>query len=342
MKWSRSEFLNLIELRSQCWCYVDLGQPGGFNIRHNDSIMFYAAINGDVKLSGVTTGTLELKQGDVVMILSGEAHTLRTTDQGSAEVLEFLCENEYVDVPPVFSFGNAPTPTRLLCSRLKVRWPSGQRPQELPSYLRINNEDCLVNLQALAKSAISSGASALLTRTAVMLFIAAFRDHPECKLLHRISNKNDPVLRACQYIELHPFNKWTIEMLATKVGMGRSNFAARFVAETGKTPMEYITAERMKHAANLLAQTDMKLASISEHIGYKSEAAFSRRFTEFYGISPGKMRKKIRQQGSAESDSATSNTNDSHTSDSQHSSGKTYSPGLTKVFHQVTKTAARA
>lgn len=162
--------------------------------------------------------------------------------------------------------------------------------------LKIAGEDAAVCTSKLEQLASKAGASVVLTRAAALLFTEAFRDYHECEALYRAFYKHDPILRAKQFIELHPLNDWTVEALAHKVGMGRSNFATRFAQEVGKTPMELLTEERMKHAVKLLEKTDLKIAAISDYIGYRSEAAFSRRFTASYGVSPGKMRKMIQQK----------------------------------------------
>jgi transcriptional regulator GlxA family with amidase domain len=82
-----------------------------------------------------------------------------------------------------------------------------------------------------------------------------------------------------------------VESLAAKVGMGRSNFATRFVTQIGKTPIDALTEERMKHAAGLLSHTNLKTAEISERVGYRSEAAFISRFRAHFGKTPGKWRR---------------------------------------------------
>jgi hypothetical protein len=51
----------------------------------------------------------------------------------------------------------------------------------------------------------------------------------------------------------------------------------------------------MEHAASLLRQGKLKIAEISEMAGYGSEAAFSRRFTRHFGISPSQMRDRARR-----------------------------------------------
>jgi AraC-like DNA-binding protein len=294
MKWSLSEFLNLVELRSQCWCLADLGSSGGFSIPHNDAILIYAVLNGSAKIAG-TAGLIDVHAGDIVMILSGDAHTLRSQPRSSTKVFEFLRDGAYVDEPPAMTFGRGPLAARLLCGRLKVRWPGGRHPAGFPPVLRLRAADSVVNFQALVDVAKGAGASAVLTRAAMLLFIVAFRNQPECEVIFRDSELHDSVFHALQYIQTHFFQDWTVERLAKKVGMGRSSLAARFVAEVGKTPIEALTDERMKHAANFLEKTDLKIAEISERIGYRSEAAFSRRFASYFGMSPGKMRKTWRQ-----------------------------------------------
>jgi AraC-like DNA-binding protein len=295
MKWSLSEFLNLLELRSQCWCFVDIGPSGGFRIPRNEAILFYAVLDGTAKIAGATAGVLDLQQGDIIMVLSGDAHAVRSHRATTTKVLDFLHTGEYVDVPPTITMGRGRVMARVLCGRLKVRWPGAQHPPAIPTVLRLRPTDGVVNFQALERAAKGSGAAAVLTRAAMLLFTLAFRDHPECELIFRDSGLHNPIARARQFIQTHPFQDWTVERIARKVGMGRSNFAARFVAEVGRTPIDVLTEERMKHAANFLEQTGLKIAEISQRIGYRSEAAFSRRFTAYFGMSPGKMRKKWRQ-----------------------------------------------
>jgi AraC-like DNA-binding protein len=126
------------------------------------------------------------------------------------------------------------------------------------------------------------------------MFVTAFRDHAQCRAAFQDFSLHDPISRARQYIQMHPFGPWTVEILARKVGMGRSNFASRFAGETGRTPMEYLSEERMKHAALFIEQTDMKVAEVGERVGYRSEAAFIRRFSTYFGFSPGELRRRKR------------------------------------------------
>lgn len=307
-RWSLSEFLNLVELRSQTWCFVEMRQWGGFRIPHNDGILFYAVLEGSAQMVGATPDPLDLCAGDIVMVLSGNVHAMRSHRGSAPNVLEFLHNGEYVDVPPNISLGRGRPTARLLCGKLKVRWPGGHHPPALPPILNLRVSDSVINFEALEQASKKSGAAAILTRAASLLFTVAFRAHPQSDLIFRDSTLHDPIARALQLIKTHPFTEWTVARLAKKVGMGRSNFAARFVAEAGRTPIDVVTEERMKLAAKLLESSDLKIAEISERTGYRSEAAFSRRFTAYFGMSPGKMRKAWRRSPRQEAVSVASPT----------------------------------
>jgi AraC-like DNA-binding protein len=193
------------------------------------------------------------------------------------------------------TFGEGATAARVLCGSMQVRWPSGQRPRGLPALIRCKQEQSIIGLEKLLQSAEGEGGAALLNHAATLLLLNGLREHPRCQALFDESNQRDPIDRAKQLIELHPLHNWTIEILARKVGMGRSNFCARFTARTGVTPMDMLTRERMKHAVELLTMTDLKIAEIGARIGYKSEAGFHHRFSAFFSMPPGRLREDKRR-----------------------------------------------
>ena len=55
--------------------------------------------------------------------------------------------------------------------------------------------------------------------------------------------------------------------------------------------MQYLADWRMQVAAGLLRETQAKLVEIALEVGYESEAAFSRAFRRFVGMSPGAWRR---------------------------------------------------
>lgn len=292
MRWSLSEYLSLVELRGQSWCFSEMDALSGFSIPHNQRILFYAALDGSTHITGTVSGTVRVQPGDIIMLLSGEAHSVYSREQGTTVTLDFLDNGEYVDTPATFKLGVQKPVSRLLCGAIKVRWPGAQRPRALPSLFHIQSENSVVDLRALIHTAQGEGASSMLVHLATLLFVQAFRNSPDCREIFHQFNIHDPILRARQFIEKHPFTEWTVETLAHKVGMGRSRFAALFVEELGKTPMQAVMEERMRHAAEFLNNTNLKVGEISERIRYRSEAAFNRRFKSVFGMTPTELRKQ--------------------------------------------------
>ena len=73
--------------------------------------------------------------------------------------------------------------------------------------------------------------------------------------------------------------------------MSRSAFAARFAEFVGEPPMHYLARWRMLVALTMLKEDGAALAEVAFRLGYRSEAAFSRAFKRFIGVSPGAIRR---------------------------------------------------
>ena len=75
--------------------------------------------------------------------------------------------------------------------------------------------------------------------------------------------------------------------------MSRSAFAARFNDLVGEPPMHYVTRWRMQVAVTSLREDASTLGELAVGLDYGSEAAFSRAFKRFMGVSPGAIRRAV-------------------------------------------------
>jgi len=105
-------------------------------------------------------------------------------------------------------------------------------------------------------------------------------------------NARDPaVARAIEAARRDPSRRWTVAALAKIAGLSRAAFAARFRADTGATPLAYVTRLRVDLAASRLVEGSEPLAVVARAVGYASEFAFAKVFKRVVGVPPGAFRR---------------------------------------------------
>ena len=83
-----------------------------------------------------------------------------------------------------------------------------------------------------------------------------------------------------------PAGAHTVASLAEVAGMSRTAFAERFSATFGRSPIDFVQAVRLRHAAHLLRTTDVPIKAIAGAVGYRSRSQFSRAFRSSYELDP--------------------------------------------------------
>jgi AraC-like DNA-binding protein len=147
-----------------------------------------------------------------------------------------------------------------------------------------------------------AGADCVLTRLAELMFIEVLRryldDLPPGQTGWLAGLRDEVVGRVLTLLHARPAHPWTLAELAQEAAASRSNLAKRFTELVGQPPMQYLAQWRMQVAANLLAQSGAKVATIGAEVGYESEAAFSRAFKKATGPAPGAWREARRARRS--------------------------------------------
>jgi AraC-like DNA-binding protein len=143
-----------------------------------------------------------------------------------------------------------------------------------------------------------AGADCVVTRLAELMFLEVLRryleDLPAGQTGWLAGIRDEIVGRVLTLLHGRPGHPWTLDELAREAGSSRSSVAKRFAELVGQPPMQYLTQWRMQVAANLLAQSGAKVATIGTEVGYDSEAAFSRAFKKATGLAPGAWREARR------------------------------------------------
>ena len=90
-----------------------------------------------------------------------------------------------------------------------------------------------------------------------------------------------------------PGADWPIASLARVAAMSRATFIRHFYHSTGMTVGAFLTHIRLMTAAELLADTELTVASVAAEVGYRSESAFSRAFRMATGSTPARFRRNL-------------------------------------------------
>lgn len=97
----------------------------------------------------------------------------------------------------------------------------------------------------------------------------------------------DPAIsKVLSLIHENPAHDWDVVNLAKLANQSKSNFSKKFVELVGVSPIQYLKNWRMKLASQLLKETDKSIYQVAELVGYSSQAAFTRAFTQTFGCAP--------------------------------------------------------
>lgn len=98
------------------------------------------------------------------------------------------------------------------------------------------------------------------------------------------------ILAAIKYIEQNISEQIDLAEMAAKVGLSKFYFARLFQTEIGESYYAYFKRVRMHNAACRLKWTNQSIYEIAIAYGYGSNAAFTRAFHAFFGVSPTEYR----------------------------------------------------
>ncbi|MGE2727708.1 GlxA family transcriptional regulator [Mycolicibacterium pulveris] len=85
----------------------------------------------------------------------------------------------------------------------------------------------------------------------------------------------------------------TVGALAARAHMSARTFARRFVEETGRTPMQWVTDQRVLYARRLLEETDLDVDRIAEHSGFGTATLLRHHFRRIIGVTPSDYRRRF-------------------------------------------------
>ena len=89
-------------------------------------------------------------------------------------------------------------------------------------------------------------------------------------------------------------SEFTVPLLVREIGMSQSVFYRRLKSITGQSVVEFIRDVRMKRAAQLLADTQLRISEVAAQVGIDDSKNFRKMFQKTYSMSPSEYAKQHR------------------------------------------------
>ncbi|WP_295792774.1 AraC family transcriptional regulator [Mucilaginibacter sp.] len=295
-----STVLEATRLRSVVYSKFPLSAPWGLDVIQDQNSQFWRLVSGSCTVGSPDGSIIELQEGDLVFVPNGSAHWI--ADKATSLRMP---SPEFVKArragTPVFNSGGEVT--TLIAGHFEFDYqPLHPFLKDLPPIIHIRqyvteNQLLLKQVAQLMLDELNNerpGSGVILKSLSEIMFINIIRAYLEQAAPGTgfLSALNDPrISKALKLMQDSPQTDWTLESLASEIGMSRSVFFNQFKKLVHETPLSYLTNWRIRQAQKLLTTNNSNISEIAANVGYQSESAFNRIFKSKTGQTPAMYRR---------------------------------------------------
>ncbi|MBT5239386.1 MAG: AraC family transcriptional regulator [Rhodospirillaceae bacterium] len=302
-----NDILDTLNLKGVLYFRTNFSAPWAATVPDlEQAARFHLVVQGSCRVEFSSGAAVTLAAGDLVLIPKGRSHVLADQPGRTAPTLETVLESVNYDGEGVLVVGDGDpnATTQMVCGHFNFR-SGADHPilRALPEYfvtttsMRARQPLLDEMLRLVAQRAFSEdiGSAAAVTRLSEIVFIELLRagiDRSDGLTSILEAFRDRQIGQALQLIHARPGDPWTVDGLASDVGMSRSRFAERFSALMGTGPMAYLADWRLQKALSLLDESGCSVQQVASQTGYQSPAAFTRAFSGKFGMPPTEYRRK--------------------------------------------------
>jgi AraC-like DNA-binding protein len=298
------ETLHFLRMSGTFYCRSEFTAPWALALPPmKGCLMFHIVTAGRCWLEVDGADHRLLQPGDLALVPHGAGHRLASEPGVPAANLFDLPREQVSERYEILRHGGGGAATSLVCGAVRFDHAAAHHLVTLlPPLITVDAwsspqqewiQSTLHFIAAEAKE-LRPGGETVITRLADILVIQAIRSwieqDPSSQTGWLRALQDEQIGRAMSRIHRDPARAWTVASLAAEVAMSRSAFAARFTELVGEPVMHYVARWKMHAALTWLKEDDAPLGDVASRLGYQSEAAFSRAFKRFIGVSPGAAR----------------------------------------------------
>jgi AraC-like DNA-binding protein len=243
-----------------------------------------------------------VSEGELVLLPRNDAHVMGSSVDGQPINTHNLIETSPNGGLARIVHGGSGEPTHIICGFLATEEQRNPLISSLPPLLKVNirdgvSRDWIESSVRYAAEGMRHGAiasSPVVGRLSELLFAEAVRAYavslPENERSWLKGLGDRYVARAIAALNDDLAHPWTVDEIASRVGLSRSAFVEHFSAAVGLPPMKYLTLSRLELAKQLLLDRRRAVGQVAAKVGYEAEEAFNRAFKRAFGLPPAKWR----------------------------------------------------
>ncbi|GAN78227.1 cupin domain-containing protein [Acidisphaera rubrifaciens] len=305
------QLANLLQVRPELQQICLLGAQWAFPHDHapHGSAPFHIVIQGTCLLDVAGRTPIALSAGDVAVLPHGDQHVTRAYPGAAGTATNLAVRPRAHDHLVVKTNVDRDPDTKLICGRLIFEHAHHNLVlAALPAVVVLQSDNSRDALRAreivdtigseLDDDRIAAAAVAASLANALMVVVlrASFEQGRQSPGVLALLQRPQTA-RAVAAIVGDLRRPWTLDELAAEASASRATLVRQFRRATGGTPLGFLADLRLNVARHRLLATHDPVALISDHVGYQSEAAFSRAYHRRFGLPPGADRKTLSARG---------------------------------------------
>ncbi|AOY01918.1 GlxA family transcriptional regulator [Jeongeupia sp. USM3] len=134
------------------------------------------------------------------------------------------------------------------------------------------------------------GADAYATLTRLMVLPQPERRHPVFARVDVLSQRDALLQKLRHWVRRLPANTLSVALLAGRLAMSERTLARKVATATGDTAANFIRAVKLHQLAERLTTSQKPASSISDDLGFSSDAVMRRMFRQLTGLTPNAYR----------------------------------------------------
>lgn len=276
-----ADILKIAGLKSRLLTKRSLPKNQIFKFPCDRSIGFHVMVQGEAQLTYGENKKIILRTGDIALMSRGVHHQIKN-----------LGASEAIIVGGVYQLWNEPI--HPLFAELPDWWVL--KGSEIAAHDPLHD---LLKILSQEISVPDLGSESVVHSLLDIFFNFILRKIVKSKAHFEKANwskatQDEKISESLRLMHQKFQKPWSLEELATEVGLSRAGFAQKFRNALGDTPLNYLASIRIQQAMRLLSEEDHKIDSIATHVGYADAFSFSKAFKKRTGQSPMEYRKKSR------------------------------------------------